>query len=383
MVLQYSVVALQNDVWTCDRRADFQRNLKHVAESIRIAVATCAIDLPVRLVALAEGGLGGWGGARGKGANIKVYNELAIEIPGEETAFLGEICKELDTYLIAQAWAKDDELMKERVFNIAFIINPKGEIIHKHRKTAFFTREYMTAPHDIWDRYVELYGDDAVKLAEAIWPVARTEIGNIGTLICAEGSFPEAARALALNGAEIIWRASYVEPWVGNKMFEIQNRSHAIFNTCYVMSPIPGDVYGRYLTSPDHKSSFGTSQIIDYRGNIISEYVGTGEAYVSAIINIDGLRDFRIRGLWQNLVKSLRVEEYKVIYDAIMAKGGIYPRNLCMEEFAPEAEERPELERYLVNRMVDLGIYTPPPGTKPYTISKGTLERVRKASRRA
>ena len=74
---------------------------------------------------------------------------------------------------------------------------------------------------NIWDLYLRRYGDDPVKLCQAIFPVAKTEIGNIGTLICAEGSFPEAARGLALNGAEIIWRTQYPEPWMGNGIAEL------------------------------------------------------------------------------------------------------------------------------------------------------------------
>ena len=59
----------------------------------------------------------------------------------------------------------------------------------------------------------------------------------------------------------------------------------------------------------DFKFSNGKSQIIDYRGQIISEYLSGGEALVSAIVNIDGLRDFRLRGQWQNLAKDMRTSE--------------------------------------------------------------------------
>ena len=177
---------------------------------------------------------------------------------------------------------------------------------------------------------MEKYGDDPETLLNILYPVAKTDIGNIGTLICAEGSYPEAARGLALNGAEIIWRTQYPEPWMGNQMNEVQNRAHAVFNTCYVIAPNIGGIY--MPGGEDFKMSNGRSQIIDYRGGIMSEYLGGGEALVSGIINVDGLRDFRVRGQWQNLVKDMRIEEYKLIYDAMMAKGGIYPRNLCIEE---------------------------------------------------
>ena len=112
----------------------------------------------------------------------------------------------------------------------------------------------------------------------------------------------------------------------------------------------------------------------------MSEYLGGGEALVSGIINVDGLRDFRVRGQWQNLVKDMRVEEYKLIYDAMMAKGGIYPRNLCIEEPPLTEDGQLELVKHQVNKMVAMGIYTPPPGWEPYEVSKEVQERIKKAN---
>jgi len=108
----------------------------------------------------------------------------------------------------------------------------------------------------------------------------------------------------------------------------------------------------------------------------MSQRLDSGESWVSAIINIDGLRDFRVRGLWHNLVKDLRIEEYKVIYDAMIAKGGIYPRNLCMEQQPLVEADQIELCRCQVNRMVELGIYTSPPDWEPYNIKREILERI-------
>ena len=379
MVLQYSAIGIQNDAWSCRKREDFKKNLNHIADHIRIAVWMCQHDLPVRLVTLSEAALSGFFREAGGEGHLKKYRELAPEVPGEETEFLGKLCKEMGFYLIGQLQAKDDELMKERIFNIAFIIDPQGKVIHKHYKTALFPSEPMTAPSDIWDVYIDKYGDDPVRLFEAIYPVARTEIGNIGTLICGEGCFPEAARGLALNGAEIIWRAQLPDPWVGNKMFEVQNRSHAIFNTCYVISPQVAGLYGDVPHDPAYRVSYGRSQIFDYRGTIISERLDSAESWVSAIINIDGLRDFRVRSPWPNFTKDLRIEEYKVIYDAMMAKGGIYPRNMCMDKPPLPQADQYEMCRYQINKMVEMGIYTPPPDWEPYPIKKELLKRIERA----
>ena len=376
MTLQYTAVGIQNESHMATSIDDYWKDLQRLQTSIGYSVWNCSLDLPVRLVTISEGGIGGWC-LGGGDEHIRIARDVVPEIPGKETEFLGEICKQFNIYLIAQMVATAPDIMKDRIFNIAFMIDPNGDVIHQHIKTSFYQRETNTAPSDIWNLYLEKYGDDPETLLDVLYPVAKTEIGNIGTLICAEGSYPEAARGLALNGAEVIYRSQYPEPWMGNKMNQIQNQSHAIFNTCYVVAPNIGGIYMPGMD--DFKMSNGRSQIIDYRGQIISEYLSGGEALVSGIINIDGLRDFRVRGQWQNLAKDMRVEEYKVIYAAMMSKGGIYPRIVCMDEPPFTEDNQLVLVKHQVNKMIEMGVYTAPDDWEPYEVSESVQSRIDKA----
>ncbi len=376
--LRYTAVGIQNESRMAVTRDDYMKDIDALALSIRYAVWNCSLDLPVRLVAVSEGGIGGWC-LGGGDEHLRICREVAPEIPGPETAALGALAREFNVYIIAQMVARDPTLMEDRVFNIAFVIDPQGEVIHKHYKTAFYQREPNVAPSDIWDLYLRRYGDDPVKLFQAIFPVAKTEIGNIGTLICAEGSYPEAARGLAMNGAEIIWRTQYPEPWMGNGIAEIQNRSHAVFNTAYVMAP---NIGGIWFPGGGHKMSCGKSQIIDYRGGIISEYLGGGETLVSGLFDIEALRDFRVRAQWQNLVKDMRVEEYHAIYAAALSRGGIYPKNLCMDAPPFTESEQLELVKHQVNKMVSWGVYTPPRDWQPFPVDGDVLERLARSGNR-
>ena len=85
-------------------------------------------------------------------------------------------------------------------------------------------------PHDIWDRFVQVYGETL----EAFFPVVDTEIGKIGTLECMDTSFPETARGMAMNGAEILYAPTYIEPYVSRGWHEVQLRARALDNNCYL-----------------------------------------------------------------------------------------------------------------------------------------------------
>jgi predicted amidohydrolase len=80
-----------------------------------------------------------------------------------------------------------------------------------------------------------------------------------------EESYPENARALALNGAEVIYRASYPHPATGNEYFEIQNRARALDNNVYVVAPNMG-TYHLFAEENTPIDTFGgRSSIINYR----------------------------------------------------------------------------------------------------------------------
>ena len=124
----------------------------------------------------------------------------------------------------------------DRFFNTGFIIDPSGAVVHLHRKNVVFTIEHTTTPHDVWDQWVAMFGDGL----DAFFRVARTPIGNIGCLICMEGNYPELARGLMMNGAEIVYRPSSIENKISTGVWQIQNQARALDNNCYVVAPNTG-----------------------------------------------------------------------------------------------------------------------------------------------
>jgi len=348
---QYMALALQPVMRGAHKRADIQVNLDHIAELSRAAVWLTAIDLPVRLIAIPEGALQGFTDEIFDWDHVDYVQRMAMDIPGPETKYLGDLARDLDTFIIAQAKVRHPAF-EERFFNCAFVIDPQGNVIHKHYKLQVFAREHSTVPHDVWDKWVEVHGTGL----DAFFPVTDTEIGRIGCIICMEGSYPETARGLAMNGAEIVYRPSYPEPYVANGLWEVQNRARALDNTMYCIAPNPAS-YMPMPTSAFPIDTFGgNSMIVDYQGRVISNHKsGGGASYAGAIIDIEALRQYRERSLWGNWMRDLRTEQYRLIYDQ-----PIFEKNLCLTRPPLRHAGTDDLYRGATRRLQERGIWKPP-----------------------
>jgi hypothetical protein len=64
-----------------------------------------------------------------------------------------------------------------------------------------------------------------------------------------------------------------------------------------------------------------------------------------------------------------------------MARGGIYPANLAMEQPPMTEEQQLELVKHQINRMVETGVYTAPDGWEPYKIDDEVAGRIEAAGR--
>src|SRR6267143_853324 len=256
MIKPYTAVGLIPTVRGIRKRRDIKINLEHLRHLVKAASWLSALDLPVRLIAFPEGALQAFNDEVLDLDHVTFARECAIDIPGEETEELGKIAREYN----------------------AFIIAPRGKVILKHYKVSpLFPVEHSVCPHDVYDWWIEKYGRNL----NAFWPVVDTEIGRLGIMMANEGSYPENARALALNGAEVVYRASYPHPATGSEMFEIQSRARALDNNMYLVAPNMGTYYLLPEETTPIDTFGGRSFIIDYKGRIVGkqEY-GAGSTYV-------------------------------------------------------------------------------------------------------
>ena len=136
------------------------------------------------------------------------YIEVSEAIPGPSTQYLGHLAKKYGMYIVAGIYEKEGPV----VYNTSVLINRDGQVQGKYRKTAL-PREEISG---------------GITPGES-FPVFDTDFGRIGMMICWDVFFPEPARMLALQGAEII----FMPIWGGNMTLA---SARAIENQIYLVS---------------------------------------------------------------------------------------------------------------------------------------------------
>ncbi|MGE3808541.1 MAG: nitrilase-related carbon-nitrogen hydrolase [Gemmataceae bacterium] len=349
----YNAVGLIPTFWGIRHRSDIQKNLEHLKGLGRAAFWLCSLDIPVRLLVIPEGALQGFNDEVLDVDHAEFARTCAIDIPGPESDELGKLAREYNVFIMAQAKARHPD-WPDRFFNVGFIIDPSGAVILQHYKvSALLPCERSVSPHDLFDWWVEKYG----RTLDAFWPVADTAIGRLGVMMAMEGNYPENGRGLAMNGAEVVYRASLPTPFSENDIFEISNRARALENNMYILAP---NIGGYYLF-PDSDTTIdaggGQSMIVDYKGAIVGKQRDTnGSTFVSGVINIEALRHHRTHAMTTNWLKDVRTEMAQIIYER-----PIYPKNRYLER-APghHAEYKQEVIDKQIALMQERGIWKAP-----------------------
>ncbi|MCB1678868.1 MAG: hypothetical protein KDI16_09320 [Halioglobus sp.] len=356
-VAPYMALGLSTVAYGSADRKHIRYNLETIEDVIHAAVSMTNINMPVKVIALAEGALTGFTDEIFDLPHKLAARDLFIDIPGEETEFLGRLAKMYDTYIIVQCKARWPEIMEDRFFNTLFVIGPGGEVVHKAAKNHLWCRERSCTPHDIYDRWVEHFGSGI----DAFYPVLKTDdIGNIGTICCSDGEYPEAVRALAFNGAEVVYRPSEAVPMtnVGGSpggSWMVQNRGHAEFNNVYMLCPNIGPVYLSAASRHPVEISGGNGHIVGYRGEILSHSAQSANTVISAVIDIEALRQFRAMNLNSNWLKDLRTELFREMYDQ-----PIHPKNLWLEQEPLHHNEVDKVYRQNIESLYERGTWTRP-----------------------
>jgi predicted amidohydrolase len=175
----------------------------------------------------------------------KKYHDVAEPIPGPSTDYFCQLAKKHGIYIVVGLVERDGHL----IYNVAVLIGPDGRIIGKYRKVCLPRSEI-----------------EGGLTPGSEYPVFPTTFGKVGLMVCYDGFFPEVARQLANNGAEVIaWPV-----WGCNPLLA---RARACENHVYLVSSTYEDVARNWMISG----------IFDQTGGVLAQAKDWGTVAVAEV----------------------------------------------------------------------------------------------------
>jgi N-carbamoylputrescine amidase len=176
-------------------------------------------------------------------------------------------------------------------YNTAAVIDADGTYLGKYRKNHI----PQVAP-GFWEKYY-------FKPGNLGYPVFQTRYAKVGVYICYDRHFPEGARELGLNGAEIVFNPSATVAGLSEYLWKLEQPAHAVANAYFV-----GAINRVGREMPWNIGEFyGQSYFCDPRGKMLAEARRDRDELVIADVDLDLIRE--VRNVWQ-FYRDRRPETY-------------------------------------------------------------------------
>ena len=226
--------------------------------------------------------------------------DLAEPIPGPSTTFYCELAKKLGVVIVASLFEKRAPGLYH---NTAVVIESDGEIVGKYRKMhipddpAYYEKFYFT-PGDL-----------------GFHPI-QTSVGKLGVLVCWDQWYPEAARLMAMQGAEMLIYPTAIG-YADNDTPEEQQRQRMAWQTVMrghaVANGLPVIAVNRvgFESDPSGQTPgiqfWGTSFVAGPQGEIV--YEASADDEESIVVEKDMDRSEQVRRWWPFL-RDRRIDAY-------------------------------------------------------------------------
>jgi N-carbamoylputrescine amidase len=219
------------------------------------------------------------------------YFESSEPIPGPITDAMSKLARELEIVIVAPIFERVDRSV---YYNSAAVIDADGSLLGVYRKTHIPLSTIF---------YEKLY----FKPGNLGYPVFNTRFGKIGLLICHDRHYPEGARALALNGAEIMLVPSATpDKSLSVRVWEKELCAHAIFNEYFVAGLNRVGTEGNY-------TYYGRSVAFDPAGELLAQ-AGPDEEILIADCDLDLIT--QRRRAWQ-FYRDRRPDTYGILTELV------------------------------------------------------------------
>ena len=222
------------------------------------------------------------------------WYEAVEKVPdGPTVKLMQDVAKQHGMVLIVPIYEEEQTGI---YYNTAAVIDADGKYLGKYRKTHI--------PHvapGFWEKFYFRPGNLG-------YPCFDTAFARIGVYICYDRHFPEGARCLGLNGAEIIFNPSATVAGLSEYLWKLEQPAHAVANGYFV------GAINRVGTEPPWNIGefYGQSYFCDPRGQIIAEGSRNKDELIVADLDMDKIRE--VRNTWQ-FFRDRRPDLYGPIVD--------------------------------------------------------------------
>lgn len=197
---------------------------------------------------------------------------------GPTVRFMQDVAKQHGMVLVVPIYEEEQTGV---YYNSAAVIDADGTYLGKYRKTHI--------PHvapGFWEKFYFRPGNLG-------YPVFDTAVGKVGVYICYDRHFPEGARCLGLNGAEIIFNPSATVAGLSEYLWKLEQPAHAVANGYFV-----GAINRVGIEAPWNIGEFyGQSYFCDPRGQMLAVGSRDQDELVVADLDMDKIKE--VRNTWQ------------------------------------------------------------------------------------
>jgi len=220
----------------------------------------------------------------------KRWYDAAEPVPGPTVENLRPIAAKYKMAMVVPLYERE---MAGVYYNTAAVIDADGTYLGKYRKN------HIPQTSGFWEKYFFRPGNLG-------YPTFTTRYAKVGVYICYDRHFPEGARALGLNGAEIVYNPSATVAGLSQYLWKLEQPAHAVANGYFV-----GAINRVGTEAPWNIGKFyGNSYFVDPRGQILACGSEDKDELVVSDLDLDVIEE--VRRTWQ-FFRDRRPDSYGIL----------------------------------------------------------------------
>ena len=218
----------------------------------------------------------------------KRWYGAAEAIDGPTVSRLRPYCQKYDMAMIVPIY---ERAMAGVYYNTAVVLDADGSTLGIYRKN------HIPQTSGFWEKYF-------FKPGNLGYPTFQTRYARVGVYICYDRHFPEGARILGLNGAEIVFNPSATVAGLSQYLWKLEQPAHAVANGYFVAASNRVGTEGPWNIG----HFYGSSYVVDPRGQFLSVGSETDDELVVADCDMGKIEE--VRQTWQ-FFRDRRPETYE------------------------------------------------------------------------